>query len=227
LVCSPATQTCELHAHGVDIDAAVMGPGNAEHVQQQVRQVTSAASLSMTLSTTPAPGHMLVMIGGAWASPLGSVAGGGVAAWALAARSGDNTNAELWYGISDGSSPTITIDAAVAGKMSMAVIEWSGLAATNVLDVAHAGSGWSATVSAGPIVTTNAHDLLIFGLTDYSSMSFDGPTPGAWDKLEGSTAVYPQLEWMTTTTVAGTYDPQLTGSGQGWDAVVAAFRIGT
>jgi hypothetical protein len=195
-------------------------------VQQQVGQRPSAMTASVTLASTPMPGHLLVMIGGAWAHPLDSVEGGGVATWTLAARSVNNTNAELWYGVSDGSSAKVTIHATIAGKISLAVTEWSGLASANVLDGARGASGASTSVSVGSIATTNDRDLLLFAMTDYSSTAFGGPMPGHWTSLEGSTAVYPQAEWMSTTTAAGTFAPQLMGDGQGWDAVLAAFRAG-
>ena len=48
------------------------------------------------------------MIGAAEHGGLASVTGGGVATWTRATRSLNNTNIEIWYGITDGSSAAVT-----------------------------------------------------------------------------------------------------------------------
>src|SRR4051812_31191575 len=99
-----------------------------------VQQVTgyapnSNAPLAATLPSLPAAGHLLVMIGAAEHGGLTSVTGGGVATWTRATRSLSNTNVEVWFGVTDGSSATVTVTFPAFGlPMWLAVTEWSGMA---------------------------------------------------------------------------------------------------
>lgn len=156
LVCSPATDTCELHAIDIDagtrLDAAIdarrppdAAPDAATSptlVQQAGNSAASAPTISATLPAVPAAGDVLVMIGGNPQGALTSVTGGGVATWTRAARSTANANVEVWYGVTDGSNAVVTIMlAGSASSMSIVVAEWSGLATTNTLDGALDSNG--------------------------------------------------------------------------------------
>lgn len=235
-MCSPATDTCERmtidaqDARTPDVPPADAVPDAVPPTATPIQQVTSsapiAASLSATLSAAPVAGHMLVMIGATPSGALTSVTGGG-ATWTRAASSTVNSNIELWYGVTDGSSATVTINRTNNGStMWLAVSEWSGLVTTTSLDVAAANDGIANPVTAGGITTTNARDLVLFAASAYAPNTYGMPSPGAWTAMTGiATQVITQSAWYRIESATGTFAPQVTQSSGGWDAVVAALRI--
>jgi hypothetical protein len=234
LVCSPATRTCETHAvdagHAIDARADA-GPDaripDALHVPSLVQQVTRSNPNAVTLSVTlapPAPGDLLVLVGGDPHAPLTDVTGGGTT-WTRAAISAVNANVEIWFGVTDGSSSTVTIDLpSSTAPMTMAVTEWSGMATTNVLDLATVADGTTSPASAGTLVTTNARDLIVFAVADGSPNMFGAPAPGAWTAMTGLDAPISQLEWYQLRASTGTIAPEVTETAGAWDAAIAAFR---
>lgn len=197
-----------------------------------VQQVTGAAPntnapLSATLGSPPASGHLLVLVGAAEHGALATVTGGGVATWTRATNSLNNSNIEIWFGVTNGSSATVTITFPTYGlPIWMAVSEWSGLTSTNVLDGTASTSGGASPAGAGTISTTHAHDLVIFAVTDSSPNTFGAPTPGAWTAMTGVTATpVVQAAWYREVTAIGAYGPTVTETAHSWDSAVAAFRV--
>jgi hypothetical protein len=231
--------TCELHAVDAAVDtasdAAIDAPIDSAPrdasmldptlVQQGVNYADMATSLSVTLPNLPASGDVLVMIGGDPHLALDSVTGGGVMTWTRAAGSFDNANIELWYGVTNGSNATVTINCASNTlSMGLSVSEWSGLATTNVLDKARATSGLTSPASAGMIATANAHDLLLFGVANDSPNTFGNPAPGTWLPLTPVTGNIVQSEWYRVVNATGTYAPAVSETAHAWDAALAALR---
>lgn len=236
LVCSPATDTCERmavtapDARTIDAPPADAPPDavppTATLIQQATNSVPIGAMLSATLPAAPGAGHMLVMIGATPSGPLTSVTGGG-ATWTRAASSAVNSNIEIWYGVTDGSSAVVTINRTNSGStMWLAVSEWSGLASTMALDGAAANDGIANPVTAGGIMTTNARDLVLFGASAFAPNTYGAPGPGSWTAMTGiATQLITQSTWYRIESSTGTFAPQVTQSGGSWDAVVAALRI--
>jgi len=229
LTCSPATQTCELRAVDARVpDMPLVDTGGAidsrpiELLRQQITNYADTGpSLTATLPAPPTSGRMLVMIGANVSGALTSVTGGGTT-WTLATSSTRYANVEIWFGITDGSSATVTIT--LNGSSSpiwMSVSEWSGLAA---LDAARSTFGATSPASAGAITTTGP-DLLLFAVADSVPNTFGTPTPGTWTAMTGTTGMYTQLEWYRTEMVAGTYVPTVSETAGAWDAAIAAFHI--
>src|SRR5215470_10206644 len=105
-------------------------PGAPILVQQVTAHLDHAATLSATLPAAPQAGHVLLMIGANEHDVLTSVTGGGTT-WTMAAGSQVNANEEVWFGITDGTSATVTINCATncgAQPTWMNLSEWSGLA---------------------------------------------------------------------------------------------------
>ncbi len=244
LVCSPKTNTCEVMAVAagdaavaMDMASLVDAPPNdapppdaplpnAMVVQQVTNSMPSGATLSATLPNAPVAGRMLVMVGAATSGGLTSVTGGG-ATWTRAASSPINTNIEIWYGVTDGSSATVTI-ARTNNTISiwLSVSEWSGLATTSPLDGANANDGTAATISAGSITTTNARDLVIFAASAFAPNTFGTPTPGTWTALTPiSNTLITQAVWYQQQAATGTFAPQVTHTEGDWDAAVVALRL--
>ena len=185
----------------------------------------SNAPLSATLPALPAAGHLLVMIGAAEHGGLTSVSGGGVATWTRATQSLSNVNIEIWYGVTNGSSATITIAfPAYSLPMWMDVSEWSGLAVSNILDGAVSKSGATSPATAGSL-SASANDLVLFAVGDSKPNTFGTPTQGTWtDMITVTTNATTQTAWYRFAAAAGTVNPGVTESAHSWDAAVAAFR---
>jgi len=243
LVCSPATGTCELTAtdapggdapqphddarpvdaardSAVPIDAAL----TATLVQQQVAHADQG-TLLVTLPALPAAGNVLVMIGADEHAPLTNVTGGGVPTWTLIARSNDYTNVEIWYGVTDGSSATVTLHGPLADTHPIFanVSEWSGLAGT--VDASRFNSGLATPADPLAITTTHAHDLVLLGVGDLTPNTFGIPGPGAWTALTPIDADISLGAWFRIVSVAGTVHPTVSETEGDWDAAVAALAI--
>jgi hypothetical protein len=237
LVCSPATMTCETHAIDAgsrdtssDIDAMADArtdapPPNPPALRQQKTGYLNASTLlSVTLDTAPVAGNVLVMVGSTVSGPI-TISGGGIATWSLASQSLVNANAEIYFGVTDGSSSTITISRNdTASPIFMNVSEWTGLATTSLLDDAAANDGTISPASAGS-VTTVAPALLVFGAAEFQSGSFGTPAPGTWTALtpvNGLSVI--QSVWYRLEPTPGTYTPTVSETEHEWDAALAAFH---
>lgn len=235
LVCSPATMTCELRAIDAAVDTRAVDstvdtppadapPSGPRVVQQGTNHASSAASLSVTLPNLPASGDVLVMIGGDPAAALTSVSGGG-ATWTPAARSTVNANVEIWVGVTDGTSAVVTITLTnSSSSMTIAVSEWAGLRAANLIDVTSTGNGVASPADPGPITTTSAKDLLIFAVGDGAPNTFGTPGPGTWAALDGVTGVITQGAWWRYVTATGAFEPTVSETANTWDAAAVALR---
>jgi hypothetical protein len=195
-------------------------------VQQITTSVDHGATLSATLPAMPAAGNALVMIGANEHDVLTSVTGGG-ATWAIAAGSAQNANVELWFGISDGSSATVTIDCATDCDPQpswISLSEWSGLATSNLLDIAIADNGLDSPARTSGVTTTGAHDLLVVAAADLQPNNFGEPMPGTWRPLTPIvTAAIAQSAWYAVVP-PGTYTPTVSETGNNWDAVLVGLH---
>lgn len=245
LVCSPASQTCELHsidarlADGDIIDAPRLvdaAPRDSVPpdalvlpalIQQKQASAAAGPSLSLTLDAAPVNGDVLVMIGGCPAAPLMSVTGGGVTTWTVAASSTINVNVELWYGVTDGSSSTVTITLnGAVSPMTMMVSEWAGLSTMFTADGASFMDGTSSPATAGPVATTHAHDLLFFGVGDGFPNAFGAPAGfTALNGVSGQGTGVSQGGWYREVTATGTYSASVTETSHHWDAVLVSLRV--
>jgi hypothetical protein len=237
LVCSPATQTCELEAIDAAVDdappdspadATIDAPAPTAHlVQQNVGSSALVASqLSIVLPNLPAAGNTLVFIGACPQAQLDGVAGGGIATWTRGAYSTVHGNIEIWYGVSDGTSATVTASLATClGPFWGAVTEWSGLLASPA-DDASATDGVTSPADPGPVTTTHASDLLILGVTDNAPNTFGTPAPGTWTALDNPNSSFiKQASWYQIVSTPGDYDPRVPETSHTWDAALIALKI--
>jgi len=243
LVCSPATQTCELvaidasTAHDAPIDSPVPidamrdAPIDAAPTAMLVQQAVAHAdtpSLTVSLPAQTKAGDVLVMIGADEHGPLSSVSGGGVGSWVHVVDSTINTNIEIWYGVVTVGSmgPVTLVGPPLATQPIFAnVSEWSGLITPNPSDGARAASGLTSPADPGAIATAHAHDLVFFGVGDQVPNTFGAPAPGNWTSLTPIVADITMGAWYRTVTVAGLVHPTVSETDGHWDAAVAAFAI--
>src|SRR5262249_7978327 len=138
-----------------------------------------------------------------------------------------NANEEVWFGITDGTSATVTITCATncgAQPTWMNLSEWSGLATANVLDRAVAKDGLQSPARTGPLTTTGALALIVFAVADLTPNTIGAPAPGSW-------AAFASIETVAITQNAwygfvppGTYAPTVTETGNNWDAALVALH---
>lgn len=191
-------------------------------VQRASTGLAVTTMLSVSLPAAPASGNLLVLVGSANIASLASVSGGS-AGWTRAAVSTTYPNIEIWYGAPDGSSTVITTASGTTG-MTLWVSEWSGLDPTSPLDAAIAMSGTTSPAVAGPITTTHAPDLLIFGVNDYLPNTFGAPVGGTWIALDTVMSNSVLSIWYAITTASGEHDGEVSETNHQWDAAIAAFR---
>ena len=235
LVCSPASQTCEVTAVDarVDVvrdsapiahDAPVDAAAQAMLVQSATSYAAPSESLSVTLQTAPIAGHVLVLIAGNPHAGLTSVSGAG-ATGARVAISPVYNNVEIWIGVTDGSSKTLTAtDPGSTASMSLLLTEWSGLAAANMLDGSATLDGMASPASAGAITTTNPRDLILFAASDNTPNTFGVPGPGTWTALPVLDHAVIQSAWYLTTDAAATLSPAVSETAHAWDAALVGLR---
>src|SRR2546428_5907875 len=190
---------------------------------------TNLSSLTVTLPASTTVGNVLIMVGANWCTGINSPTGGGVTTWQRAAYSTSNTNLEIWYGPVDTASATgvtATVTACTGG-MWMNLTEWSGLSVA--VDTAAARSGTTSPASALAITTTNANDLLVFGVADSSGNTYGSPTlgntPGPWTAMTAITTPAAQASWYQNLSATATnVQPTVTETQHAWDAAIAAFK---
>jgi hypothetical protein len=195
-------------------------------IQQASNATNDVTTISTTLPALPANGRVLVMIGASISGELITVSGAG-ATWVRATNSLDNTNIEVWYGVTNGTNATVTITRPNdPSTMYLVVTEWSGLATANTLDGARSMSGSAATISAGSITTTSPHDLVVFAATALPPNTWGTPMPGTWAAMPGITSQFiTQAEWSREVTSAGLQTAGVTHTGGVWEAAIVAFRV--
>ena len=226
----PLEQLCDLGASPPSCNTQLSdaAPPSTPRLVQQATAGATAGQPSMTLPSPPIAGNVLVVAAGAGQAPLTGVSGGGVTLWSRATASVVFCNEEIWYGTSDGSSPTVTLllpdnKDAIFGS----VTEWSGLAGATMPDAATSTSQRSSPATAGSITTHHTGDLLVFAASTGAPVTWDTASPGEWTALEpvdGGSDACEQAAWYRVVTTTGSYAPSVNESGASpWDAAVAAF----
>lgn len=201
-------------------------PGPILLVQQYASSSPSAASLDVTLPAVPTNGDVLVMIGASDRASLEAPVGGGVTSWSYGAASNSNQNIEIWFGVTDGSSSTVSITCTCTptmGNMRLEVTEWSGLDASRPLDTASAGPAATGAASPPVITTRDDPELLVLGVTVFGTVDSVPNGAGPWTSIGllqvDSTR---QSQWYQLVS-PGNYMPAVAVSGP-WDAAIVALR---
>jgi hypothetical protein len=194
-------------------------------VQQSAAATTLGATETVTLSSAPGAGHMLVLV---WTNEadlvtVTSVSGGGVT-WVKANQQNDNANTgdnEVWYGLNSsgaGTAITINLSGPATSLYSTAVLEFSGVptAEPGVLDGKPAGTTGNGTTAVAPSITPAVGNELFVGLISTSQARTGSPPGGGFTAipLAGPSthnqagfliATDPAAHQMSQTTVSGLF----------------------
>ena len=123
---------------------------------------------------------------------------------------------------SAGNSVTVQFSDSVSWP-DVRILEYSGLALVNPVDVWAGAAGNSSTSSSGSITTTNAHDLL-FGANYVDSEVTTGPGPGFTQRILTAPDDFDIAEDEQVTAV-GSYSAEAILSGNGnWVMQMVAFK---
>ena len=200
-------------------------PPGVALVQHRAVGSTTTSSLSITLQAQPTAGDVLVVFGGA-ENGISTIAGGGVTTWQSAASSGVSPTIYVWYGITDGSSRSVTMVMNSSAKAWGDVAEWSRLDTANPFDTQTAMGMAAGSASSGTIdlqvTTTAAPDLLVFGVSCYGGV---GTPAGMWTTLDtvGAAATVTLYTWYQVANTAGA-EAATASFTNDWDAALVAFH---
>jgi hypothetical protein len=200
----------------------------APRVIQQITHGAVATSDSCTLPAPTTVGRTLVFVGATAGSAVLSIVGAGVT-WQPVIQSTANSNMEIWYGnVTAASAAPVTYTGTIVSAMQCWVGEVTGL--NRSVDAMTANFGSPGPALPGPLVTTNPHDLLIVGYSNFSQTTWTVPTQGPWTPLgELDQSGRSQIVFGQAVTSPGTWNPSITQTSADprWEAAAAAFPITT
>ncbi len=124
-----------------------------------------------------------------------------------------------------GGANTVTVSDTVSGPLRVAILEYSGVAASNSLDATATATGSSTSPNSGNLNTTASGDLLLGSVASTNSQAF---TAGAGYTAEDFVPAEPNTKLITEDQVqaaAGAASASATlSSSDAWGAVLAAFK---
>src|SRR3989441_413127 len=127
----------------------------------------------------------------------------------------------------NGGANTITVSDTILGTLRFAILEYSGIATANSLDITAAGQGTSASPNSANAATTWNGELLLSAILTANPATF---TAGSGFAIEASVPAPPNTKLIAEDriqTVAGTVSAGATlGAPDSWGAVLAAFKPG-
>jgi len=138
----------------------------------------------------------------------------------------DADTVSIWYAENiAGGANTITVSDTILGTMRFAVLEYSGVAASNSLDVSAAAEGTSASPATSTVTTNFSGDLLLGEIVTANPASFNS---GSGYTIEERVPVEPNTKLIVEDqrqSIAGAASAGASlGVSDHWGAVVAAFR---
>src|SRR6266403_1255446 len=126
-----------------------------------------------------------------------------------------------------GGPNAITVSDTISGTMRIAMVEYSGVAATNSLDVFAMAQGNGVSPNSGNATATSSGDLLLGAISSAYSASF---TAGNGFAIEGSVPAAPNTKLIAEdriqTAAATVSAGAILGAPDSWGVVLAAFKAG-
>src|SRR6266403_1879908 len=126
-----------------------------------------------------------------------------------------------------GGANAITVSDTISGTMRIAMVEYSGVAATNSLDVFAMAQGNGVSPNSGNATATSSGDLLLGAISSAYSASF---TAGNGFAIEGSVPAAPNTKLIAEdriqTAAATVSAGAILGAPDSWGVVLAAFKAG-
>jgi hypothetical protein len=124
-----------------------------------------------------------------------------------------------------GGANTVTVSQTVPATLRFAILEYSGIAATNALDRVAAAQGTSASPNSPSVTTTTSGDLLLAGILSVDSEVY---TPGNGYTAEEAVPAEPNTKLLVEQQIQSADGPVSAGATLGgidpWGVVLAAFH---
>jgi hypothetical protein len=191
---------------------------------------TTSASLAFTANTFPGNFIAVSIRAGSSNAQVFTVSDSNGNTYRQALQLGLNQSAvtfALYYAENiKGGADTITVSASVSGPLRFAILEYSGVAASNSLDASPlTAQGSSTTPSSGTMTTNTAGDLLLGTIVTPDPVTF---TAGSGYTIEELQPAAPNAKFIVEDQLqraAGTASANATlSSSDPWGAGLAAFR---
>ena len=201
------------------------GGGNPIIFVQQATSTYGGGTANVNLA--PYAGDALVLFSDNDRVGISSVTGGGVT-WVRGSSSGTHSVGEVWYGLNSSGSnivePIIVTYANSTGSGGINVSEFSGVAATNALDVAGSVSGISPDPATPTAVTTDANDLILAAAADVNTSPTSGPNQSFTALTEATGIDGKIIPAYLITAATGSYSTSWAEGNGGWDAIIVALK---
>jgi hypothetical protein len=194
----------------------------------------TAATQAVTLPGAAAAGNLLVAVGASDAT-IATPAG-----FTLVASAVNASALYIWAKVAAGGETGVTLTPSVTDTCCVALLEYSGMAASPIDQVATASNTGT---TAGPVTagatptTTQASELVIAAVNPASFVAASGPTAPSWSggfttRLTGATTFGTTAqnqalfvaELVVSSIGAQSTSVSWTNSANAWGAVVATFK---
>lgn len=230
-----ATGPSATHTASVSVTVGA-GSGSAPQLVQAVgaTESSSSTSLAATLPAASRAGDLLVLSASVYTGAtnhLTSVTDSAgnlwnkVNAWSTASH---NSDGELWYAANAKAATTVTAHVATATSVAFEVHEFSGIAATNPLDVSAGGSNTSTAANSGTLTPSAAGELLVGFAAGHANAQPMTPTPAVYTVQKQQTTTGSIASVVTGYQVLTPSSTVSFGAGFGtamyWAAGLAAFK---
>ncbi len=197
-------------------------------------EATAATSLTGTFPGTTATGDLLVLSASEYngsSNHITSVTDSAGNTWARIgayAAAGHNSNGEMWYSADAKPTATVTVHNTSAVSQSFVIQAFTGVAATNALDVAAGTAGSGTSAASGSAAATMTHELAVGFVAGHASaqpiaVTSPGYTSQAQQTTPGIVATV-----VTGYQVLGAPSPQTFSATFAkpmyWSAGIALFR---
>lgn len=159
----------------------------ATRIQGSTGSVAAGTSYTITLSSTPTSGNLIVLGSGNNQGTLSGVSQTGVT-WASASVPAFNFGTDIWVGyVGPGAGTVITVTLPASGRGVGVADEWSGLLTSLAIDQVNGTHGTSTTLSSGSVTPTQDNELvMVLGVT-FTTIT-GGPTGGFTNDLSPATS---------------------------------------
>jgi site-specific recombinase XerD len=195
-------------------------------IQSAAGQVVSGTSYTITLSSTPKTGDVILLATLDTASSSNTPSETGVT-WTSAASGGSSFSDIIYYGVVGSSPGNVITITQTSGRGSGVAEEWSGLKSSSPLDTALGDTvGTSTTISSGSVTPTQNGDV-VFALGAIFTSITGGPTNGYTSDVNSpyaNAALNLTVAYQIQNTAAATSTTWTAGSSSSWDADIASFK---
>jgi hypothetical protein len=202
----------------------------AQLVQTNKNTASGATSVSVSFAAGPVANDLLIAICGAsTASTITPPSG-----FSTAKNESGTPSQGIFYKVATGSEGTTALSCGggtTSTRWGIQIYEYSNMATASPLDAVNtvSSSGTGTSPSSGTVVTTNANDLLIAGITSSTNTSISSWTNSFVSEngmtiAGGTKMAYGGADRVVS--ASGTYSAGATAGNAAWRGQIAAFKSG-